>query len=166
METPCIAQNALALGKSGTERKDRYTENGILCVLLMKYTTDRKGVLTMPNTREKLIELFRESLRYSGDYCGEIGNCQKCKYDKDGDNCGYAVRADYFIANDVTVQKWIPVSERLPEDGAVVLGYMVSKDYRTIKWKNNTQRWEGLLLDYAKEFVTHWMPLPEPPKGE
>lgn len=60
--------------------------------------------------------------------------------------------------------KWISVEERLPEDGAIVLGYMVSRDYRTIKWKNNTQRWEGLLLDYAKEFVTHWMPLPEPPK--
>lgn len=84
-----------------------------------------------------------------------------------------------LIANGVTLAKqlastskqlasnmWIPVTERLPEAGGVVLGYMRSGDYRTLKYKNNTQRWEGLLLDYEKECVTHWMPLPEPPKGE
>ena len=69
----------------------------------------------MTNTREKLIELLEESLRYSGNLCGEIGDCKKCQYDKDGNNCGYAIRADFMIANGVTVQKWIPVTERLPE---------------------------------------------------
>ena len=62
--------------------------------------------------------------------------------------------------------KWIPVTERLPEGWAVVLGYMVTGDYRTLKWKNNTQRWEGILVDYEKDFVTHWMPLPPAPKEE
>ena len=97
------------------------------------------------DVRDKLVELLRE-VQYLGGLEEKI--------------------ADYLIANGVTVQEWIPVTERLPEDGAVVLGYMFSVGYRTLKWKNNTQRWEGLVIDYAKEFVTHWMPLPEPPKGE
>lgn len=123
----------------------------------------------MPNTREKekLIELLDSMLI-------------------DEDCLSNQEIAEILIANGVTIQRechwatetaykngyekgkqdalmWIPVSERLPEDGNVVLGYMASRDYRTLKWKNNTQRWEGLLLDYAKEFVTHWMPLPEAP---
>lgn len=107
----------------------------------------------MPNTREKLIEL----LKYSPFL--DVVNGYKSRPT-------FEMAADNLIANGATVQEWIPVTDRLPEDGAVVLGYMVSRDYRTIKWKNNTQRWEGLLLDYSKEFVTHWMPLPQPPKGE
>ena len=53
--------------------------------------------------REKLIELLEGSLRYAGDVCGETGDCSKCQYDKYGANCGYAIRADYFIANGVTI---------------------------------------------------------------
>ena len=126
----------------------------------------------MPNTREKLIELLGESLRYSGDYCGEIGNCKKCQYDKDGDNCGYAVRADYFIANGVTVQKWIPVTERLPDTAERVL---VCKTWLGMVYKpvygyyqdfpNQKGCWYVLTDEgyYPQREVTHWMPLPEPP---
>ena len=54
--------------------------------------------------------------------------------------------------------KWIPVSERLPEFGDVVLvcdskGY-VKKDFRY----DADGKW--MLTD----FVRHWMPLPEAPK--
>ena len=72
--------------------------------------------------------------------------------------------ADHLIANGVTVQKWIPVTERLPElsgeylvycgeyDGICVLYYEILKTKG--KWRSN---WKE---------VTHWMPLPEPPKEE
>ena len=128
----------------------------------------------MPNTREKLIELLGESLRYSGDYCGEIGNCKKCQYDKDGDNCGYAVRADYFIANGVTVQKWIPVTERLPDKNGEYLCRWVNKSVSDAEYESTYGSfgyWFNFWEDEYKEWIsydgiTHWMALPEPPKGE
>ena len=57
--------------------------------------------------------------------------------------------------------KWIPVTERLPErnynclvadDGTIVYGYM-----------NFTGEWMDCLGDKLK-YVSHWMPLPQPPK--
>ena len=72
--------------------------------------------------------------------------------------------ADHLIANGVTIQKWIPVSERLPEESGEYLTYCGEYDgicviyYEILKTKN---KW----ITKWKE-VTHWMPLPEPPKEE
>ena len=129
----------------------------------------------MPNTREKLIELLDEAEEWADRKCDKL-ECENCPADKMKGNCVQQLMVDRLIANGVRLEekqatsdetsKWISVKDRLPENGAVVLGYMVSRDYRTIKWKNNTHRWEGILIDYEKDFVTHWIPLPEPPKGE
>ena len=65
--------------------------------------------------------------------------------------------ADYLISKGVTVQEWISVEDRLPDVGKFVLIY---------------NEINGVLLDYydGATFgyydVTHWMPLPNPPKGE
>lgn len=57
--------------------------------------------------------------------------------------------------------KWIPVTERLPgwRDGKVLVftRYGFSICERTVNG-----RWQGLHANW----ITHWMPLPEPPKGE
>lgn len=63
--------------------------------------------------------------------------------------------------------KWIPVSERLPEVGQRVLfsyrSYIKKRPRTFIGWYNGKQ-WDSLV---ATEYdVTHWMPLPEPPKEE
>lgn len=56
-------------------------------------------------------------------------------------------------------QKWIPVTERLPDwrDGKVLVStkYGFSICERTVngRWKGQHANW-----------ITHWMPLPEPPK--
>ena len=71
-----------------------------------------------------------------------------------------------FATDNNVGDKWISVKDRLPESRDFVLGYMSFGEYRTLKWKNETHRWEGLLVDYEMDFVTHWMPLPQPPKGE
>jgi hypothetical protein len=59
--------------------------------------------------------------------------------------------------------KWIPVAERLPEKEGiiVVLGNPCEV------WTFNGDYWEdecGWLQEFKD--VTHWMPLPQPPKGE
>lgn len=104
--------------------------------------------------KEKLIELFRAIAHE---------NCFSSIYNI----------SDYLIANGVTVQKWIPVTERLPENGKDVLVITSGSERNMAVWRffhcnpNGHPHWEdevgdGLILEAA----THWMPLPEPPKGE
>ena len=71
--------------------------------------------------------------------------------------------ADHLIANGVTVQKWIPVTERLPEKLQKVLT-VSDTGYIDVDCVDKFGVWIGDLVRFCK--VTHWMPLPEPPKGE
>ena len=61
------------------------------------------------------------------------------------------------------VPKWIPVTERLPENGGSYLVF--SSKSKTVftahYWKGD--RWSNRANG---QFITHWMPLPKPPKGE
>lgn len=131
--------------------------------------------------REKLIELFEGSLRYAGDVCGETSDCSKCQYDKYGANCEYAIRADYLIANGVTIAKWIPVTERLPQDdlpfGALceIVQVLLDDGTVTVGWCNRGLKAWYYMPIQATNFVGHaydktpviaWQPLAEPPKGE
>lgn len=70
----------------------------------------------------------------------------------------------------VAIQKWIPVSERLPNVFEGVLAYCPKHRNTYLLYINARGEWHffdktvaGALLDEA---VTHWMPLPEPPKEE
>lgn len=91
---------------------------------------------------------------------------------------------DYLIAHGVTVQRWIPVAERLPkEDGRYLVAETVygerfievcsfAKDGNAVdKYELGGEK--NVWYDYDSEWgyviatnVTHWMPLPELPKGE
>ena len=79
--------------------------------------------------------------------------------------------ADFLIANGVTVQEWISVKEDLPKDRDWVLvnhtGYATPKK---AKYKDDfSPHLPVFLIDGDngnKGEVTHWMPLPQPPKGE
>jgi len=71
------------------------------------------------------------------------------------------------------MSKWISVEDRLP----IVLADMIDLDYKTVEViiaaidfvavdvfeAGNTSGFWCEFTDYKKE-VTHWMPLPEPPK--
>ena len=73
--------------------------------------------------------------------------------------------------------RWIPVTERLPEekinpntrDFEYVLCATVFGDVRPYKYgtpigQREAHFWNG--AGYVDAYVTHWMPLPEPPKEE
>lgn len=125
--------------------------------------------------REKLVELLEVDLSGSDGYEPEL-------------------IADYLIDHGVTVQEWVSVKDRLPEnskkEGAFCPRYLVMTKYgESFGWYNpNFKSWFVLfwfftdrLLEKEIDFeradvpkivkvpdgvVTHWMPLPQPPKGE
>lgn len=75
-----------------------------------------------------------------------------------------------------TEQRWIPVSERLPEDDEDVLIFTIDKSIykasHTLKeWTEKQYEWFvigtlGWSLTYKEDEVLAWMPLPEPFKAE
>ena len=103
------------------------------------------------DVREKLVELLFKSL------CRHIH--KSCKL---AENI-----ADDLIANGVTVQEWISVKDRLPENICPVL--VVLEGINTVfnGWYHYGKWWTvGAGTRPFTQKITHWMPLPQPPKGE
>lgn len=89
--------------------------------------------------------------------------------------------ADLMIANGVTVQEWISVNDRWPDleleevktdDNDLFPCLAVRKHQRAKNGKYTAKVWydghgfiDGDSIDVTDE-ITHWMPLPQPPKGE
>ena len=96
--------------------------------------------------------------------------------------------ADHLIANGVTIatdnnvgSKWIPVSERLPIEEAkaheqewceeyceflVVIERGLLPTTLYYDWEENEWFRINTALERETYKVTHWMPMPQPPKGE
>lgn len=87
--------------------------------------------------------------------------------------------ADHLISNGVTVQEWISVDDRLPEedDNYIVTacdegcsageGIWYSTVVVVAEYYKGSWTWYEGSSEYSLEgTVTHWMPLPKPPKGE
>lgn len=69
-------------------------------------------------------------------------------------------------ASEILRKRWIPVTERLPEEYTRVIGFMAWKAMTAIEYQNG--KWYSIdhLEPLPDEAVTHWMPLPKPPKEE
>ena len=74
-------------------------------------------------------------------------------------------------------QQWIPVSERLPEKENTRYLVMVGEPYGKYSWpdvavfmpvKRRKKAWKWYMepagINPIVAGITHWMPLPEPPK--
>ena len=82
--------------------------------------------------------------------------------------------ADHLIQNGVTIQEWVSVDERLPEkqhDWVLTACKLVPEGYYGVPHiaeLRNGKWWadggDFPLIEIGVE-VTHWMPLPAPPKG-
>ena len=108
------------------------------------------------DVREKLVELLDIIIQPGQKTLGDI--------------------ADYLTANGVTVQEWISVKDRLPQEkGEICKNVILFMDdgLVTVGWLNE-DRGSAYMLDTRNDFIskvpmlrcTHWMPLPQPPKGE
>jgi hypothetical protein len=63
------------------------------------------------------------------------------------------------------VQEWISVKDRLPEKFVDVLSYCDHNASFQIDCVDEKGKWYSE-YKYSGYTVTHWMPLPQPPKGE
>ena len=96
-----------------------------------------------------------------------------------------AYKNGYAKGYDDGTPKWISVKDRLPEqDGKYLVFEQIggrtvtsvlrfAKDARKVdrydfkgRWKNAWYEYDSEWGHYTVDSVTHWMPLPEPPKGE
>ena len=127
--------------------------------------------------QQKIVEMAKDICRAQlccNDVCKPISACDALRYAERAVEAGYSKR------------EWISVEERLPEDGVpdedlfsmncllvakvgdeVVVDWgtrVVGFSYRTGKYEHY---WE-ILHDWDEGEgceITHWMPLPEAPKG-
>lgn len=111
----------------------------------------------MPDVREKLVELIHDARM----------NALWHNAPKPDEYI-----AEMIIANGVTIQRWIPVTERLPEnDGKYIVARRIG-DYYSIsvrKFRKEVPCWyTGYCGHWERRTcgITHWMPLPEAPKED
>ena len=102
------------------------------------------------DVREKLVELLRAAIH------NDLNAFSKTEE-----------IADHLIANGVTVQEWISVKDRLPED-MVDVSTCDEKGNIHIMWHHHEYQYPfNIGRNDIRYFpVTHWCYLPQPPKGE
>lgn len=105
------------------------------------------------DVKEKMVELLDNAIIDSDDNYGFPNTNQV---------------ADHLIANGVTVQEWISVKDRLPgENVNCIVHYKHAYCNNDGYWAIGCCFYDGEKFQIGLAYkVTHWMPLPEPPKGE
>lgn len=106
------------------------------------------------DVKDKLIDLFQD--------------CNNPSWNWFPDNAEMLKLIDYLIANGVTVQEWISVKDRLPEEKVnCIVHYKHAYCDNDNYWAIGFCFYDGekFRIDLSYK-VTHWMPLPQPPKGE
>ena len=105
------------------------------------------------DVRKKLIGLVKNALRAYGRDLEKVVE-------------PYDFIADFLIHSGVTVQEWVSVKERLPQEKVNCIVH-----YKHAYCDNDGYWAIGICFNDGEKFqinpaykVTHWMPMPEPPK--
>ena len=112
------------------------------------------------DVREKLVELLSEIIDGGFKWHNYL-------YES-GEQLNNDEIASFLVTNGVTVQEWVDVKDRLPEESGM---YIVTANdghaqrVSFVQWQKKNRMWN---LTGARSYwrVTHWMPMPQPPKGE
>lgn len=85
-------------------------------------------------------------------------------------NCGvwldwHGCKEDVIEAWNTRARGWISVDERLPDEDANVLVYFEDRTIMTAHFLGCNIGWVPDNTGMSLGKVTHWMPLPEPPKS-
>ena len=107
------------------------------------------------DVREKLVELLRNA---------------KSAMKSENLSCDIARNmfvVDFMMANGVTVQEWISVEDRLPEEKVdCIVHYKHAYCNNDGYWAIGFCFYDGEKFQFDQAYkVTHWMPTPQPPKG-
>lgn len=122
-----------------------------------------KNDLINGRTPEEIVEANRHCSRCFCDECAYF-NAIECQTDLKRD-C-----ADLIKHLEAKQPKWIGVNERLPEkrDNYLTVIHCPKGDWIEVNgYCHLEERWEhdcGYHTEDVTDFVTHWMPMPEPPK--
>ena len=128
------------------------------------------------DVREKLIDLLtgysidtQQDVEYVADHLISNGvtvqeDCKECA--EATQNC--IVKLQEQISELRSAQEWISVKERLPQEKVDCIvhykhAYCDNDDY----WAIGICFYDGEKFQFDQAYkVTHWMPMPNPPKGE
>ena len=103
------------------------------------------------DVREKLFTLFQD--------------CNNPSWKWFPNNAEMLKLIDYLIANGVTVQEWISVDDRLPNDNDRVIAFRPNEP-ETSAYKYCVMWGWSVKASLKHRGITHWCAMPQPPKGE
>lgn len=107
--------------------------------------------------QQQVLEMAKDICRVKlncNDVCNPISACDALKYAERAVEAGYSK------------QEWISVVERLPEEDTRVLVYLniPKADSVTYTFFDTDRILDGKWVRW-RGYISHWMPLPEAPKG-
>ena len=119
---------------------------------------ERKDECITMDVKENLVDLIKDGIRKGLRARGD----ERLDY-------SFEDVADHLISNGVTVQEWVSVKDRLPEAGRYVV--CIAKRNPFSRFMPMVARiekngWVNPITEQYISEVTHWMPIPQPPKGD
>lgn len=93
-----------------------------------------------------------------------VEGCRLLKHKEPVDGKTIAIKLSPKIEKKLS-QGWISTKDRMPEHGEEVLCKTIYSQ-EVLQWDGRSNVWCGLTKSYVPNYVSHWMPLPEPPKEE
>ena len=125
------------------------------------------------DVREKLVELLRD-VQYLGGLEEKIADhliSNGATVQEDCKDCAEAtqnciVKLQEQIAELRSAQEWVSVDDRLPKNGKEGVLIALRWGEVDIGWREDGRWSSEFVNEYEDGEVTHWMPLPQPPKGE